>query len=229
MPLLVAANRDEQLDRPAEPPQLRDGGVLAPRDLEAGGTWIGLNGRGLFAGITNRYGLPPNPALRWRGALVTRALEAATAVEAAERISALPAVDYNAFHLLVADRQGAHIIWSDGEALHVVDVPPGTAVLSERSFGAGESGREALLAERVPRLMEGDAPDDAALQALMATHDEPSFEGVCVHWSEAGYGTRHTTIVRLGSAQDQAQYSYCEGPPCETDMIGLPHLVGQLR
>ncbi len=55
-PLVVAANRDEFLDRPAEEPALRSskaGPIVAPLDLEAGGTWVGVNARGVFAGLTN--------------------------------------------------------------------------------------------------------------------------------------------------------------------------------
>jgi uncharacterized protein with NRDE domain len=55
-PLVVAANRDEFLDRPAEEPALRScrtGPIVAPLDLEAGGTWVGLSARGVFAGLTN--------------------------------------------------------------------------------------------------------------------------------------------------------------------------------
>jgi uncharacterized protein with NRDE domain len=55
-PLVIAANRDEFLARPAEGPALRmrgSGPILAPLDLEAGGTWLGLNARGVFVGLTN--------------------------------------------------------------------------------------------------------------------------------------------------------------------------------
>ncbi len=55
-PLVVAANRDEFFDRPAEEMALRTsrtGPILSPLDLEAGGTWLGLNQRGVFAGLTN--------------------------------------------------------------------------------------------------------------------------------------------------------------------------------
>jgi uncharacterized protein with NRDE domain len=56
-PLVVGANRDERYDRPASPVQLWQAeSFVAPRDEAAGGTWLGLNARGLFVGVTNRFG-----------------------------------------------------------------------------------------------------------------------------------------------------------------------------
>ncbi len=226
LPLLVAANRDEQLARPAEPPRIRTAGPLkslAPRDLEAGGTWIGLNERGVVAAITNRYGVPPDPHRRSRGALVTAALEEPTAAAAASRVAALPAADYNPFHLLVADRVDASVVWSDGGAMHSEHVPPGTAVISERSFGAAPTDREAWLRGQVPHLLQAGPPDDPTLKALMATHRTPPFESVCVHLADGGYGTRTTTIVRLGP--DDATYAYSDGPPCTAPLTDVSHLI----
>ena len=60
-PLVVAANRDEFLARPAEDFAIRTsatGPILSPLDLEAGGTWVGLSQRGVFAGLTNLRPLP---------------------------------------------------------------------------------------------------------------------------------------------------------------------------
>ena len=79
-PLVVAANRDEYLDRPAEGPALRQlasGRVLASRDARAGGTWLGLSETGLFAALTNRPCPEPDPQRRSRGLLVHDALAAA--------------------------------------------------------------------------------------------------------------------------------------------------------
>ena len=55
-PVVAAANRDELLDRPSEPPSVieEEPGVVAPRDAEAGGTWIGYNEHGVLVAITNR-------------------------------------------------------------------------------------------------------------------------------------------------------------------------------
>ncbi len=224
-PLLVAANRDEQLLRPAQTPTIRDDGPirrLMPRDLQAGGTWIGLNAAGVFAAITNRFGVPPDPAKASRGGLVERALTAPSAARGAAAVADLDAKGYNPFHLVVADRAGAHIVWSDTERLHRLTVPPGVTIVSERSFGAAESGREAYLAGRA--LDAGPEPSFDALHTLMATHRDPTFDGACVHWDEHDYGTRTTTLVRLGAADDDVSYQFTDGPPCvtsRTDLSGL--------
>ncbi len=64
-PLLLAANRDERLDRAWQPPARHwpeQPDVLAGRDCSAGGTWLGINDRGLVAAVLNRTGtLGPAP------------------------------------------------------------------------------------------------------------------------------------------------------------------------
>ena len=64
-PLLVAGNRDERLDRPAQAPRALPGKLRrwAGIDKEANGTWLGLNAAGTIVGLTNaarsmRGGLP---------------------------------------------------------------------------------------------------------------------------------------------------------------------------
>ena len=93
-PLVVAANRDEFLERPTEGPALRDVAirssdtartrVVAPRDLRAGGSWLGLNAAGVFAAVTNRRCDAPDPARRSRGWLVMKALAEPSAERAPE-------------------------------------------------------------------------------------------------------------------------------------------------
>ena len=77
-PLVVAANRDEYLARPASPAHwwLDAPELLAGRDLEAGGTWMGLTRSGRFAALTN-YRDPSRhiAGAPSRGALVREALE----------------------------------------------------------------------------------------------------------------------------------------------------------
>ncbi|MCW5900710.1 MAG: NRDE family protein [Flavobacteriales bacterium] len=76
-PLVVAANRDEFLERPSAGAHFwaDHPGILAGRDLRAGGTWMGLSRQGRFAALTNhrdmRRAWPQGPS---RGAVVVEAL-----------------------------------------------------------------------------------------------------------------------------------------------------------
>ena len=61
-PVVVAANRDEALDRPATGLRHWPGEpFLAPRDERAGGTWLGLTRSGMFVGVTNRFPSEKHP------------------------------------------------------------------------------------------------------------------------------------------------------------------------
>lgn len=138
-PLVVAANRDEFLARPAEDLAIRSsstGPILSPLDLEAGGTWVGLSRRGVFAGLTNLRPLAGEggPAdsgrtLESRGGVVMAALEAASAADAAERLeNALARDAYNPFQLLVADASDAYLLVYRGRP-RVVPLEPGPHIV----------------------------------------------------------------------------------------------------
>ncbi|MEH3101303.1 NRDE family protein [Sphingomonas adhaesiva] len=70
--LVVAANRDEFHARATAPlAPWPEGGVIAGRDLVAGGTWLAVTRTGGFAALTNLRGFGgPDPAKASRGALV---------------------------------------------------------------------------------------------------------------------------------------------------------------
>lgn len=223
-PLVVAANRDEQLDRAARPPHawpatpLR---VFAPEDARAGGTWLGLNQQGLFVGVTNRFGLPPDPARRSRGLLVRALLDQPDARGAAAQAAALDPAAYNPFHLLLADRQGAWRAHHDGQRLIVEPLGAGWHVITERSLGAGASARPGQVQAALQALDGASPPTDAALQAILAQHAEPSFEGVCVHEPRWNYGTRSSTLLRLGADAASLRWLHAEGAPCQTPFVDV--------
>jgi uncharacterized protein with NRDE domain len=105
-PLIVAANRDEFHSRPAaraafwqDKPE-----ILAGRDLEAMGTWMGVSRRGKFAAVTNYRGAREPSAEESRGALVTNFLaDGALPAAYVSDVNARGA-KYSGFNLLVADR-----------------------------------------------------------------------------------------------------------------------------
>jgi uncharacterized protein with NRDE domain len=109
-PLVVAANRDEFFARPSAPAAFweKSPQVLAGRDLEAGGTWLGVSRNGRFAALTNyreggrqetqAHQKPPS-----RGALVADFLTGNTGPEAYLAELAAHGADYNGFNLFVGD------------------------------------------------------------------------------------------------------------------------------
>ena len=76
-PLIITANRDEYHDRPSramhywpDHPQ-----ILAGRDLDKGGSWLGVNHKGSFCAVTNfRTGAPAVANKQSRGNLVLKFL-----------------------------------------------------------------------------------------------------------------------------------------------------------
>lgn len=153
-PLVVAANRDEFFDRPAEGVALRSsatGPIVSPLDLKAGGTWVGLSARRVFVGLTNlrpvsadeaeetteysqdseellvRAAAVPR-AMRSRGDVVMMALEAESAAKAVDAVLDLEAGAFNPFQLLVADGKEAWLVVYRGEA-RAIALEPGPHIV----------------------------------------------------------------------------------------------------
>jgi hypothetical protein len=232
-PLVVAANRDEQLGRPSQGPQLHSqGGVrfFAPRDLKSGGTWLGINAHGLFVAITNRFVGKKPSAPRSRGLLVLDALAEDSVAHAVRRVGAEDPKRHDPFHLVLADAQGAQLVWNDGERHRVEPLVPGIHVVTERSLGAADSPRLELLNGRVRDLFGPQCPPAAAWLEILREHSVEGLEGVCVHAPALDYGTRSSTFVALGGP-DGPQLLHADGPPCTTPYLehssALRHLLGR--
>ncbi|WP_251330378.1 NRDE family protein [Haloplanus pelagicus] len=233
-PVLVAANRDERRDRASEPPTRTgaDPTVIAPRDAEAGGTWIGHNDAGLFVGITNRWLADP-VAERSRGLLVTDALRESDARSAARLVEhSVDTHGYDGFNLVVADRTAAYLFEWDGR-LRTHHLDPGVHVVVNSGAALGGGGamidafhtpdgnpdRAERAAEQAANAREvrtaltpepGETADRWLDRAagVLGDHDF----GVCIH--EDGYGTRSSSLLHLDD--DGWTYRFAGGAPCET-------------
>ncbi len=224
-PLVVAANRDELLARPAQPPRIREllgCRLFAPSDQQAGGTWIGLNTHGVFGALTNRFRAPADATRRSRGEIIPLALRASTAREAAQLLGGLDGQAYNPFHVVVADREEAWLAWcGPAGAATPVRLAAGVHIVTERSLGAAPTLREPLIRAALDARPGTEGFDDAALIALLSTHAP---DGVCVHRADMGYGTRSSSLVRLGASPGELTWRHAEGAPCVTafeDLSGI--------
>ncbi|MHB8420329.1 MAG: NRDE family protein [Myxococcales bacterium] len=235
LPLIVAANRDEWLGRPATPLEIlrpRAPRILGGRDLVAGGSWMAVNRRGAVAALTNRPG-GRDAAKRSRGEIPLRLAAHSTAAEAAATFAreARPE-DYNPAWALVGDRDSLFYLEILGGAPLVSrELPPGLHILENRPLGAPSPKVDWVRAALpdLPATAPGALPD--ALARVLRSHeipagveDEPLGDGrlrpaethaACVH---AGpYGTRSSMIVLVPRARKAPpDVRFAPGPPCTT-------------
>ena len=137
-PLLIAANRDEDHQRPTAPLHrwhLDDGTeVLAGRDLRDGGTWMGVGTQGRIAMLTNVRHAQAERGRRSRGELVARWLQGTLDAEAL--CAAIDPAAYAGFNLVVGDLRTRSWAWignRDPAKPHAPQAPR----LHSRRIGAG--------------------------------------------------------------------------------------------
>jgi len=181
--VLVGANRDEMIDRPALPPGRHwpdRPEVVAGRDLLAGGSWLGLNDWGVMAAVLNRHGsLGPAAGRRSRGELVLEALDHADAVAAAAALSHIDPAAYRSFNLIVADSRDA--FWlrlAAGGPVEAHPIKDGMSLIAAGDLGETETRRLALALPRfrAAATPDPDAEDWAGWEALLGSTDAPPGE-----------------------------------------------------
>lgn len=156
-PLIMAANRDEQLARPAVAmTTLRESGprVLGGRDQLAGGTWLAVNEHGVVAGLTNRPSAAGRDAtLRSRGEIPLAFAAHRTAAEAVRAVAgALDPAAYNPCWLLVGDREQLFFVEvADGARPRAEELGPGLHILENAPLHA-----RSAKSERVARLVAAE-------------------------------------------------------------------------
>jgi len=243
-PLVVAANRDEFLERPASPVQVLRAGpprVLGGRDEVAGGTWLAVNEHGLVAGLTNKPSpLGPDRSKRSRGELPLLLAGHRSAREAAMTFAAeVHSADYNPCWLLVGDRDvlfsidltlpGRPAISELGPGIHVLEnrplasASPKAAWVRARLAGAASWPRTQLSETLAAVLASHELPPD--LDGRSDSWRPPATESACVH---AGpYGTRSATIVTVPAIAAAPRVEHASGAPCSVPFVDVSGLWSQ--
>jgi uncharacterized protein with NRDE domain len=212
-PLVIAANRDEYFRRAT-----REAGfwqdypsILAGRDLEQGGTWLGVDRTGRFAAVTNYRAASRRTApaaTRSRGLLVRDYLTGASPAREYLALVAGNLAHYDGFNLFAGDPQSLAFI---GTAVpHPRLLPHGVHGISNGDLDA--PWPKVLLGKaRIARLLDipGDI-DTAGLFELLADRSVPNpvttpatagedgdslrmLAPIFVHGED--YGTRCSTVL----------------------------------
>ncbi len=210
--LVVAANRDEYFGRPAAPAGFWDDhrNILAGRDLEAGGTWLGITLNGRFAALTNyRNPADKKTGAPSRGALVADFLTGRTSAEEYVRLVEKGGVDYNGFSLLVGDVGSMFFFSNRGD--RATRVAPGVHGLSNHLLDTPWPKVEKAKA-RFAALLDGAFDSERAFGLLNDTERASGGElpstGVSLELEErlsairilavGDYGTRCSTALCFG-------------------------------
>jgi uncharacterized protein with NRDE domain len=193
--LVIAANRDELYARPTARPVFWDDApeVLAGRDLQAGGTWLGISRGGRFAAVTNFREAPiePVPPLS-RGALTADFLRSTeSSADYIERIK--PHADqHRGFNLLIDD--GKNTYYYSNRAASAKRLTPGYYGLSNQLLDCNwpkvNSGRTDL-----NDVGQSGFSNQAMFDLLASRGDDRPFSARFIE--SDSYGTSASTVVKV--------------------------------
>lgn len=207
--LILIGNRDELHARPAAPLARWDdpAHLIAGRDLQSGGTWLGVSDEGRAAIVTNLRGYgDPLPGRASRGALVTDLLGGRHPAHAALD-------DYNPFNLILADGSvdgdRAHFLTNRPHPVHT-HLTPGLYGLSNGALDAPWPKTLALKSALLEWLVAGAERPELLFDALRAENlpdagiapdtpsDIPAEAAVSpIFIRDPVYGTRCSTIIAV--------------------------------
>ena len=206
-PLIIAANRDEyhlRLTRPAMFWPEANYELLAGKDLQAGGTWLGINRDGRVAALTNFWGPPQTGVnISSRGSLVTDFLRART--EPAQYVEHLRVTrtHYNSFNLVFGDTRQLYYVSNRTDDVDSV-IPHGIHGLSNVCLNApwpkvvvGTRRLSNLLANSVDLHASElfDSLLDKSVNPLPARDDNDAGVRTCGFIIGERYGTRSSTVI----------------------------------
>ena len=238
-PLLVVANRDEFHHRAtAALAWWPDAPILGGRDLQAGGTWLAVDGSGRFGALTNLRGTVPPKDAPSRGELIPRFLKSGLSPESFLQELRQEAHRFAGFNLLLGSASGIWL-YCNAEPGTIRELPPGTHALSNGRFGTswpkveGASralddhldGKQDWASLRCVLSDRNVAPDDRLPDTGLPLELERRLSAAFI--VSQGYGTRSTTVCALqgpGGWLEETTYNP-DGSDASTVRIPMPRIA----
>lgn len=236
--LILAANRDEFYDRPArkagwweEHPDL-----LAGKDLQAGGTWMGVTRKGKFAAITNYRQLPFTATYETsRGNLVKDYLVEDLSPKSYFAYLKENGSKYEGFNLLFGDADELYYYSNRGErnglvpegvyglSNHLLDTPWPKVRRGKAAFEKALDGNEQSTGQYIELLRDKKiAPDEELPETGIGIQKERWLSAMFIE--SPGYGTRSSTALMIGRNNRARFEERGWDPPSVTveEFIALP-------
>ena len=209
-PLIIAGNRDEMKDRPWLPPGKhwsKCNGIIAGKDLTAGGSWLGINTNGLVATILNRTNsLGPDIEKNSRGKIIIDILKNKTLDAALNYIKLLDITKWKPFNLFLANNKKAYWVKSsDKDKLSINIIPEGKHFLDSYDINSNQSERYLYNNNRF-KVLNDPNPDSLEWKEWISLLAEKSYPKdkpfAAMNISNKNYGTLSSAIIALPSDQE---------------------------
>lgn len=215
--LVVATNRDEYYARETQMAGFWDDypNLLAGKDLEAGGTWLGITRNGRFAAVTNFRETPsPETPPRSRGDLTRNFL-----LDDMHPVHYLESLmdkshEFKGFNLLVG--QGGAYYYFSNQSLEIIQLKSGFYGLSNQLLNCDwpkvRQGRT-----RLESLVSSDFNQDGLFELLNDKGNAQAFSASFIESSE--YGTCASTVLKIKAAGQvcfEERNYLATGKPSET-------------
>lgn len=215
-PLVFAGNRDEAYERPSAPAEFwpDEPGIYGGRDLEKGGTWLGLTLSGRIAAVTNYRNARGAPAPRSRGELTAAFLRGTAAPDAYLEAVARRGAEYGGYTLIAGDLERLYCTSNrtpgiqallpgvHGLSNHLLDTPwPKVKRGKERLSALLSTGEKQLVEKLFEALADRTVAADAELPDTgVGLQRERALSPAFVAGEH--YGTRASTVVLVSKRNE---------------------------
>lgn len=224
-PVIICANRDEFHQRPTEAMHWwQQPEILAGKDLQAGGSWLGLNKQGRFAALTNfRQPLADTSNKKSRGELVVNAIANTSERDAVWSQTLQQQVhNYQGYNLIYGDLNKLYCFNSTNQVVNQINdgfhsVSNGALddIWPKMALGIANLQDEISLMNKAGNSLNIERLFDLMTNQQQATTEKLPQTGIPQSWEQLlssifivspDYGTRSTTIITLDSKNNVTVY-----------------------
>ncbi len=215
-PLIIAANRDEFYKRPTENAHFWNEypDLLAGKDLEGGGTWLGITKKGRFSAITNYRDMKSIKSdAPTRGKLVTDFLQSELSPLKYGHSLLNKAETYNGYNLLFSDSESFYYFSNQTKELkqlspgiyglsnHLLDTPWPKVIRSKKAFSYSAS-KDKISTDDLFEILSDDrvAPDNQLPETGLDLELERAVSPIFIKSDR--YGTRSSTVLLVNNLNE---------------------------
>jgi len=236
-PIVIAANRDEFINRSSLSPHLWPSSrqepakeIFAGKDQKAGGTWLGINNHGVVAGLTNYYTGKRDPLKASRGDIVLKCLTADNPSVVKRELTPQETGQYNPFNLFCLSPEEG-FLYTNYPSPRSLTMDKGIHVLTNGDMDNHEDPKKNWIMQKLTALTADVIPAKpkplmTLFSPILTAHGHEGQSEICIHLQ--GYGTVSSCMIFIHHHWQESRYFYCQGPPCKNRYQDLSESFVQL-